>query len=131
MTSQRQIESAKSKFPDFLDECKGIVSTACKRANISRNTYYRWLEEDPEFAAICATVQENTYDSVESKLLDAINDGNVTAIIFYCKTKLKHRGYIERVEQINKSASDMQMTLTEQDEQILERALQRRFKNGA
>ena len=32
-------------------------------------------------------------------MLELIEKGNVTAVIFYCKTRLKQRGYIERVEQ--------------------------------
>ena len=35
---------------------------------------------------------------VYSKLTEAINDGNLTAIIFHLKTKGKSRGYIEGQE---------------------------------
>ena len=33
----------------------------------------------------------------EGKLLQAINQGNMTAIIFYLKTKGKHRGYVQKL----------------------------------
>ena len=42
--------------------------------------------------------RENTLDFVESKLMKAIDDGNLTAIIFFLKTRGKSRGYSERSE---------------------------------
>ena len=49
-------------------------------------------------------VDESLIDFSESKLLEQINDGNLTAIIFHLKTKGKKRGYVE------KSESDMNVT---------------------
>ena len=42
--------------------------------------------------------REDTLDFVESKLMKAIDDGNVTAMIFFLKTRGKSRGYSERSE---------------------------------
>lgn len=41
---------------------------------------------------------ESLGDLAESKLMMAINEGNLTAIIFYLKTKHKGRGYVEGQE---------------------------------
>ena len=38
---------------------------------------------------------EELGDLVESKIVQGIQEGNTTLAIFYAKTKLKHRGYIE------------------------------------
>lgn len=43
--------------------------------------------------------EESVIDNAESKLLQHINDGDVTSLIFFLKTRGKKRGYIERVEQ--------------------------------
>ena len=45
-----------------------------------------------------AAARETAIDHVESKLMGAIDDGNVTAIIFFLKTQGKSRGYTERSE---------------------------------
>ncbi len=39
-----------------------------------------------------------THDYVESKLFELIEEKNPAAVIFYCKTKLRHRGYVEKLE---------------------------------
>lgn len=41
------------------------------------------------------------HDWVESKLLDLIEEGNVAATIFFAKTQMKDRGYVERQEIAN------------------------------
>ena len=81
-----------------LEASMGIVSTACKKADISRETFYNWKKKDKEFAKKVEEASEIAKDFVESKLYKLINDENATAIIFYCKTKMKGRGYVERQE---------------------------------
>lgn len=78
----------------------GNVTQSCKAVNLSRETFYRWRREDKEFdqAVKDAEPAERFLDFVESKLLEKINDGDTTSIIFTLKTKGKKRGYIERQE---------------------------------
>jgi hypothetical protein len=42
--------------------------------------------------------KERFLDFLESKLVEQINGGNTTSIIFALKTKGKNRGYVERQE---------------------------------
>lgn len=99
-----------------LEDKKGIVTEACKSIGLSRSTYYDWLNTDPEFKKAVVDIQETAIDYVEGKLFQKISgvlmgksDGegapvtyelapSDTAIIFYLKTKAKHRGYIEKTE---------------------------------
>jgi hypothetical protein len=74
------------------------ISATCNALGISRQTYYNWLKNDEDLKLEIEHSQEAVLDNVESKLLSAINDGNITAIIFYLKTKGKGRGYVERSE---------------------------------
>lgn len=93
-TQKRQRK--KNMFLKFLREGMGIISYACEKTNISRQTFYNWKENDEEFAQQADDIQETTVDMAESKLLSSINEGNVAAIIFYLKTKGKKRGYVEQ-----------------------------------
>ena len=74
------------------------ISATCSALGISRQTYYRWLKGDEDLAIDIEDSKEAVIDNVESQLLSAINDGNITAIIFYLKTRGKSRGYVERSE---------------------------------
>ena len=83
-------------FLKHFRESHGIVSYACQKVGITRACYYKWRDSDLKFKERAEEVEEETIDVVESKLLSAINNDDLTAIIFYLKTKGKKRGYVER-----------------------------------
>lgn len=91
-----KIDIAKNKLLQALEQTLGVVTTACKTANISRETHYRWIKEDEAYRESVQAIEGVALDFAESKLHKAINQENITAIIFYLKTKGKARGYIER-----------------------------------
>ena len=89
-----------NKKETFLQCLKGKmchISKACEAANISRKTYYRWIE-DQEFKDQVEAVNEGLNDHVEHQLLQKIDSGDTTAIIFFLKTRAKDRGYVEKQE---------------------------------
>ena len=107
----------KKAFLQHFKNGKGIVSYACEMTGITRETYRQWKLKDPKFKESCEEVAETTLDIVESKLLKKINEEDLTAIIFYLKTKGKHRGYVERVE-INVSVNpfeDLMMSIPDDE----------------
>jgi len=91
-------KDTKKKMLEELEYNLGIVSTSCMNAGISRATHYRWLKEDQEYKKDYESINETAIDIVESKLFEKIKDKDTTAIIFYLKTKAKHRGFVERQE---------------------------------
>lgn len=93
--------SAKQKaFIKVFSEKAGCnISVTCKKIKIERRTYYNWLDSNAEFKALIEDAQESLIDYAETKLHQSIMDGNLTATIFYLKTKGKNRGYIETQEQ--------------------------------
>lgn len=109
-----QVEQSKKRLLEALEAAKGNVTNACASTGIGRTTFYRYLKDDESFRETVADIQEITIDHVEDKLFQRI-DGiqmvkygkegeeiiyelppDVTSIIFYLKTKAKHRGYVEK-----------------------------------
>lgn len=86
----------KKKFLVAFEEAMGIVSYACRKSNVHRSTYYTWYNNDPEFAKQIDAINDATVDEVELALLNKIKEGDITAIIFYTKCKMKNRGYTEK-----------------------------------
>lgn len=92
------VDERQQLFLLALGECDGNVTTACEMASVSRSEYVDWLTTVEDFAHGVHEVAERILDNAEQHLQDAINDGNLTASIFFLKCKGKERGYIEREE---------------------------------
>lgn len=93
--------TSSTKKDNFLKALKnnlGNISQACKASKISRQTYYRWIDDDVEFEEKCKDVEESLLDLAESRLLEKIDKYDTTSIIFFLKTKGKKRGYVEKQE---------------------------------
>lgn len=73
----------------FIEELERLpnVSIACEKVGLSRQTVYRWMEEDQEFKAkvdkAIAVGIDSICDLAESKLVSNINSGNQRAVEFY------------------------------------------------
>lgn len=89
----------KARFIDILVRKYGNKTEACKAMHISRQAVYDWMAADPGFKKQVENVDEILIDDAESALHRAIEEGNVTAIIFFLKTKGKKRGYVEQIDQ--------------------------------
>lgn len=76
-----------------------VVQVACEKSGVGRSTYYAWRKDDKEFAkeADKAIASGTSFinDMAESKLIQNIQNGNNTAIIFWLKNH--HDSYNERI----------------------------------
>jgi hypothetical protein len=85
---------------DALRQTLGLVTPAAKLleagyGSCTPATVRNYIKRHPRLAdAVYETVELNL-DLAESKLFNAIGDGNMTAIIFFLKTKGRDRGYVE------------------------------------
>ena len=93
------MEEKKQKFLEALAQGYGIIATACEAIGIGRSTYYRWYNADPEFKEKVDEITETQVDFVESKLMQMIENGDVSSVIFFLKTKGKNRGYSDKAQQ--------------------------------
>jgi len=96
MNESRHIK--KESFLKSLEKSLGVVTVACKKANIPRSTYYKWLKEDEAFAREVEDIDNVALDFAESKLHEQISNNVPSSTMFYLKTRGKKRGYIERQE---------------------------------
>ena len=89
---------SKKQFLEILRDKKGNVTISCKVANVSRGTYYKWINKDDRFKKECEGIKDETLEFVESKLMEKIEGGDLGAIIFYLKTQGKKKGWNEKIE---------------------------------
>jgi len=96
MNKSRHIK--KESILKALEQSLGVVNMACKKADVPRSTFYKWMKEDDDFAQQVKEIDNIALDFAESQLHRQIADNSTAATIFYLKTKGKKRGYIERQE---------------------------------
>ena len=76
-----------------------IVHIACEKSGVGRSTYYAWRKSDKAFAKLAdEAITSGTHfinDMAESKLIQNLQNGNNTAIIFWLKNH--HKQYSERI----------------------------------
>jgi len=77
---------------------KGFVTTIAKRLGCARIYVYKLAEKFPTVKQAIEEEREGNKDFAEGKLMEQINAGNMTGIIFYLKTQARDRGYVERQE---------------------------------
>ena len=76
------------------------VAATCEVVGISRNTFYRWCDEDDLFKKQINIELEKFKDTLETTMYSkAVVDKDTTMLIWLSKTKMKDRGYVEKVEQ--------------------------------
>ena len=77
-------DTKKKRFIETL-AAQGTVSHAALAAGVSRNTTYRWRQDDREFAACWDEAHEKAVDAVESSLYQKAVSGDTVCMIFYLK----------------------------------------------
>lgn len=100
------------KQKDVLDAIKdsgGIISTIARRLCCNWNTARTYCDKWESTKAALQEEKETTLDTAESKILDAIKDGDINIIKWYLSTKGKERGYstdLKTALQLNKEPAD-------------------------
>ena len=105
-----------------------IISVACDKTGVGRTSYYRWREEDKEFATLAdKSLAEGILlmnDMAESQLLSAIKDGNMTAIIYWLKHR--HSAYSTKIEIEGNISTNYE--LSDSQKELLNKAINLIFK---
>ncbi len=119
---QKRIRNQKVLFLEKLKETP-IVELVCKKLGVGRTTYYRWRQQDHEFAKaadeaiLAGSLIIN--DMAESQLISAIKDKNLGAIIFWLRHH--HPTYTNKIEVTARLKHDEK--LTPDQEALIDKAL--------
>jgi len=96
---EKELKVKQERFLQVFEKKLCNIKATCLAVQISRQTYYNWMDKVDTFKKEIADVQESFFDDLETKLYKkAIIDEDNTMLIFLAKTKMKHRGYTERTE---------------------------------
>ena len=115
---QLRTQKLKAATLEALEKSLGIVTTACKKVDIARSTFYKWVAEDKEFESAVTDMDNIALDFAESSLHKQIQSGVPVSTIFYLKTKGKKRGYIERQEITGADGESLTITPEERESRI-------------
>jgi len=108
-------EQTARRIIEALKESRGLLTDAAKRAGVSYSTVWQYAHNYPSVKQAVEEAKEGMLDLAESKLFHAINNGNMTAIIFFLKTKGKERGYVERSEHTGENGLPIQVEVNARD----------------
>ena len=86
------------EMADAIKGSGGFVTEIARRLRCSRSTVYRYKAKYESIASAIFEEKEHLLDTAESALLKQINNGHITAIIFYLKTQGYGRGYGDRTK---------------------------------
>lgn len=97
-----------------------IIQVVCEKIGLPRTTFYRWKDNDQEFAeAVDKAIHEGRHlinDFAESQLVNAIKNNNLTAIIYWLNHN--HKNYANKLEINGKLKTDNGQLTPEQEANI-------------
>ena len=107
-------DTRKKRFIHALT-AQGTVYHAAQAAGVSRQTAYRWRQDDPEFADLWYEAIENAVDAVENVVYHRALGGDIIEAIFDLKAqrpKFRDRLNIN-VEQVQSEIDEMMERFSE------------------
>lgn len=87
----------KSEIKKAIEGSGGYISEIARRLGCDWHTADKYIKLH-ELTAELQIEDEKATDRAEVKLMEAVENGEIAAIIFRLKTKGKKRGYVERQE---------------------------------
>jgi len=87
------------KATKALREHHGVILYAAEACGVSRQTFWRFMQEHPELEEVRQECDEVLLDIGDKHITTALNAGDMKTIRWYQERKGKNRGYNTRVEQ--------------------------------
>ena len=94
----RTVKNRKAAMIQLLIDSFFNIGWCCKQMSMTPRTLSRWRSEDPEFNRACEDERNAIKDEVEVMMQKRIREKSDQVLIFWAKTQMKDRGYIEKSE---------------------------------
>lgn len=124
MTKKETTKKDKERILGHLKSVP-IIEVACKKSNISRATYYRWRNEDPEFLRLSEeSLQDGIElinDMTESQLIGLIKEKKFQAVQFWLRHN--HTRFLLKEKEHSLIKPKREIPLSKDQEKILKQAL--------
>ncbi len=88
----------KPNDPNKVPSTFGNVSNVAKRLSVSRMAVYSYMKRWKTIGDAIKDERDVLKDFAENKIAQRMMEGSDTMLIFYAKTQMKDRGYVERHE---------------------------------
>ncbi len=85
-----------NKIKAALMECGGRVSDAAQRLGCDPHELRIRIERSPHLQKTLENIREDQVDMAESRLLERIDKGELSAITFFLKCQGRRRGWLEK-----------------------------------
>jgi len=124
--NQQEIQNQEKIKALLVEQLKKtpVIQVACEKLEIARSTFYRWRDQDKDFAnAVNESMNQGTEfvsDFAESKLIEAIRDKNLRAVFFWLKSHSNR--YATKIELNGKLRVENEF-LTDEQKELIEKAL--------
>jgi hypothetical protein len=108
--SRKKIPS-RAALVEALRENDGNLAATARVFGCHRKTVWERVDADPELREMVDDLSETFIDEAENQLFKLIREGQPNAIIFFLKTRARHRGYSERLELVPLNKQDIEVEL--------------------
>jgi hypothetical protein len=88
--------------------CGGIITTVARRVGCDWHTASKWINEHDTLKRAFQDERERVLDLCETKLIDAINSGDIDSAKWMLSRLGRNRGYVERQEVTGKDGGPVQ-----------------------
>lgn len=111
-----QTSITKEEFIEVAKKCSGMIRSIAKVLGITRWQAMK-LARDFDVKDILDDFREELVDIAENKLLESIQKGDTTAIIYTLKTLGRYRGYSEKIEMVQNSPFQIEVKIIEPNQE--------------
>jgi len=85
-------------FIHSLTQTNFNVSESLRRVNISLSSLEHWKKTDPDFLQLFEEINFHKDNFFENAFMRSVARGDTSTIVHAAKTKLRHRGYNDKIE---------------------------------